>query len=229
MALEKFRAPPLPNPGPEFDAQYIRQLIRVLELYFSQLDSATPNYASSYRADNFYGGEFHGDGRDIFVPYGQFESSADQTAAAVDVAYPITYNSTTFSRDVSYASSSRIVFAHPGIYVIAYSLQLQTTSNDQEFVDVWLRYKGTNIASTNTRFPVPARKSASVPSHMVAVTPIMVEVAAANDYVELMWHTTNTLVTIENLPAVTASPGVTPAIPATPSVIVAVTYVSPLT
>lgn len=60
MALTNFKASPLPNPPPEYDAQYIRQLIRVLELYFSQLDSYTPNRAQSYSADAFYGGELNG-------------------------------------------------------------------------------------------------------------------------------------------------------------------------
>lgn len=55
MALTKFRASPLPNPPSEYDAQYIRQVIRVLETYFSQLDSNTPNYAQSYTADTFNG------------------------------------------------------------------------------------------------------------------------------------------------------------------------------
>ena len=60
MALTKFRAAPLPNPPPEYDPHYIRQLIRVLETYFSQLDSLSPNQAQSYRADNFYGGTLEG-------------------------------------------------------------------------------------------------------------------------------------------------------------------------
>lgn len=54
MALEKFRAAPLPSPAKDYDPQYIRQLIRTIELYFSQLDSKTPNYALSYRADYFF-------------------------------------------------------------------------------------------------------------------------------------------------------------------------------
>ena len=60
MALEKFKAAPLPNPPATYDPQYVRQLIRVIELYFSQLESFTPNQASSYRADHFYGGDFSG-------------------------------------------------------------------------------------------------------------------------------------------------------------------------
>lgn len=53
MALDLFRASPLPNPSGDYDPQYVRQLIRVLELYFSQLDSNTPNHAQKYTADSF--------------------------------------------------------------------------------------------------------------------------------------------------------------------------------
>jgi len=60
MALEKFKASPLPNPPAEYDPQYIRQLVRSIELYFSLLDSQTANQANSYRAHNFYGGTFEG-------------------------------------------------------------------------------------------------------------------------------------------------------------------------
>ena len=60
MALVNFRAPPLPNPPPEYDAQYFRQFLRSLELYFSQLDSQTPSRSQSYIADAFYGGELNG-------------------------------------------------------------------------------------------------------------------------------------------------------------------------
>jgi len=56
MALTAFKHSPLPNPTQEYDAQYVRQLIRVIELYFNQLDSLTPNQAQSYTADAFIGG-----------------------------------------------------------------------------------------------------------------------------------------------------------------------------
>lgn len=61
MALEKFQAPALPVPPVEYDQRYHTDLIRILRLYFNQLDSLTPNQANSYRADYFYGGEFIGD------------------------------------------------------------------------------------------------------------------------------------------------------------------------
>jgi hypothetical protein len=49
---------------------------------------------------------------------------------------------------------------------------------------------------------------------------------AANDYIEIMWHVTDTGVSIEHFPAVTAVPGTTPAHPATPSAIVQVEFMS---
>ena len=60
MALDRFRAAPLPNPPSQWDPQYMRQVIRVLENYFSQLDSRTPNNAEKYSADEFVGGSFSG-------------------------------------------------------------------------------------------------------------------------------------------------------------------------
>ena len=55
MALDKFRASPLPNPPAAYDPQFFRQFMRVLETYFSQLDSNTPNNAQKYTADTFDG------------------------------------------------------------------------------------------------------------------------------------------------------------------------------
>jgi len=286
MALERFKAAPLPNPPSQYDPQYLRQLIRVIEIYFSQLDSFTPNQAQSYRADNFYGGTFtgtnitadnltttnldavnghidlfdayrsntiytdtdafstrtalietmtvgdvyggtyYGDGRWLQLPYNQLSSDQDQTAASVANAYAITLNTNEFPDGISIVSNSRITFAKKGIYNIAYSIQFKNTHNDLETIDIWLRRNGTDVANTNTRFAIPARKSTGDPSYLVAVTPIMVNATADNQYFELMWRVSNTGVSIEHLPAVTASPGVTPAIPATPSVIVGVTHVS---
>lgn len=226
MAMDKFRASALPNPPANWDPSYMRQVIRSLENYFSQLDSRTPNNAQKYTADIFQGGGFIGDGKGINVPNAQLVSTADQSAAAVDAAYALTYTSADFATDISIVSSSRITFAHPGVYLLNYSVQLQSTSNSLEYVDIWLRQNGTDVAGSNTRFAIPARKSAGEPSYLVAVTPIMIDVAAANDYAQIMFRVSNTVVTVEQLPAVTASPGVTPAIPATPSVIVGVQFIS---
>lgn len=220
MALSKFRAAPLPNPPAQWDSQYMRQVIRVLETYFSQLDSNTPNYAQTYTADYFYGSGIH-----LTFPYGQFSSNSDQTAAAIDTAYAVTYDQSDFLDGVTLSSGSQLTVPHEGIYKITYSLQFKNTTNDAQDVDVWLRKNGSDIAATNSRFSLPARKSTGSASHLIATTPIMVELAA-NDYIQVMWHVTDTGVSMEHFAAVTYSAGVTPTIPATPSAIVQVEFVS---
>lgn len=223
MALTKFKAAPLPNAPSEYDPQYVRQLIRVLETYFSQLDSNTPNYAQSYTADFFYGSGVH-----LSFPYGQFQSQTDQTIAALDVAYAVTYDQSDFLGGVTLSSGSRLTVPNEGVYAVTFSIQFKNTTNDLQDIDIWMRKNGTDIPDTNSQFSIPARKSTGNPSHLIATTTIMVELAA-NDYIQLMWHATSTSVTLEHFPAVTYSAGVTPAIPATPSAIVQVEFVSEIT
>ena len=220
MALDRFRAAPLPNPPAQYDAQYMRQVIRVLETYFSQLDSRAGNNAQTYTADFFYGSGVH-----LSFPYGQFQSQTDQSAAAIDTAYAVTYDQSDFLDGVTLSSGSRLTVPFEGIYNVTFSIQFQNTTNDVQDIDIWLRKNGTDIPDTNSRFSIAARKSTGNPSHLIVTTPIMVELAA-NDYIQVMWHVTSTGVNIEHFPAVTYSAGVTPAIPATPSAIVQVEFMS---
>jgi hypothetical protein len=112
-----------------------------------------------------------------------------------------------------------------GVYAVTFSIQFKNTTTNLEDVDIWLRKNGTDVPDTNSRFGLQPRKGAGNPSHLIATTTIMVELAS-NDYVQIMWHVTNTGVSIEHFPAVTYSAGVTPAIPATPSAIVQVEFIS---
>lgn len=285
MALDKFKAAPLPNPPAQYDPQYIRQVIRVLENYFSQLDSRTPNNAQKYTADEFvggsfsgtditannvattnlsaqqaaigyqssngirtdalisyghrnsaqisddimankfYGGQFYGDGRWLETPYNQFQSDQDQTAANVATAYALTLNVDDFPNGISVVSNSRITVSDEGVYLFNFSIQVQNTTNDVQYFDAWFRKNGTDIPASNSQFSLPARKSSGTASSLIATTPFMVDLAA-NDYVEIMWRVSDTGVSIQALPAITASPGVTPDIPATPSAFVTVQFVS---
>ena len=42
MALQKFKAPTLPVPPLQYDANFMSQLVRALATYFNLLDSTTP-------------------------------------------------------------------------------------------------------------------------------------------------------------------------------------------
>jgi hypothetical protein len=227
MALTKFKAAPLPNPPSEYDPQYVRQLIRVLETYFSQLDSSTPNYAQSYTADFFYGS-----GIGLTMPHNQFLSNVDQTAAAIDQAYAVRLEITSFTDGITITgvNNTRITFASPGMYMFIYSLSFKNPTNDAQSVDVWLRYNNgtttTDVPNSNSKFTIPPRKSTGDPSYLIAVTPFSGFAEAPGVWVEVMWRVSDTSVVMEHLPAVTAVPGTTPAIPATPSAIVEAFFVS---
>ena len=227
MALDKFKAAPIPNPPSEYDAQYMRQVIRVLETYFSQLDSRTPNNAQSYTADFFYGS-----GVGLVVPYNQFQSKVDQTLPAIDQAVAVRLEVTDFVDGITITgvNNTQITFGTPGIYTLTYSLSFKNPTNDAQFADVWFRYNDgtttTDVTDSNMRFTIPPRKSTGDPAHLVAVTPYTGFAGGTGVWVEIMWTATSTSVTLEHLPAVTYSAGVTPAHPATPSAIVQANFVS---
>jgi hypothetical protein len=179
-------------------------------------------------AANFYGGMFHGDGRFISTPYNQFESLVDQTAPNVATANALELEVTNFADSISItgANDTRITFSEKGIYFVTYNIQFKSVSNDGEFIDIWIRYNGNDYPQSNTRFYIPPRRNNTDPAYLVAVTTIAGDAVNDGDYVEIMWRVSNTDVTIEHLPAVTASPGVTPDIPETPSAIVQASFIS---
>jgi hypothetical protein len=155
------------------------------------------------------------------APYGSFQDSTDQSAASTTVAYPMTFNTTDFSNGVYLSNSSRLNVRNAGIYNLQFSVQLENTDNVQHDIDIWFRKNGTNITASNSKFTVPARKSASVYGHVIGAINYFVELAA-NDYVEIVWRTENTGVTLEQTAAQSS-----PTRPATPSVIATMQYVAP--
>jgi hypothetical protein len=161
-------------------------------------------------------------GKYLNNPYGAFQDSTDQVAASTTVAYPVTFNTTDFSNGVTIASNSRITVADAGIWNLQFSIQLKNTTNDGQDVDIWFRKNGTNIANSNSRFHPPPRKSSGDPSHIIASLNFFVDMAA-NDYVEIVWRTENTGVSIEHFDTSTS-----PTRPAVPSAIATMSFVSNL-
>lgn len=152
------------------------------------------------------------------VPYGAFQDSTDQTAASTTAAYAITLNTTDFASGVSVVSNSQITIETAGLYNIQFSIQFSNADTQIQDVDVWFRKNGTDIVGSNSKFSVP-NSHGGTSGHLIAALNFYVQVVA-NDYIQLMWATTNVLVTIEHLAAQT-----TPTRPATPSVIVTVNKV----
>lgn len=153
------------------------------------------------------------------LPFGAFQDSTDQTAASTTTAYAIGLNTTDYSNGITVSNTSRINFKNAGTYNIQFSIQFANDDTQIQDVDVWFRKNGTDVAGSNSKFSVP-NSHGGTDGHLIAALNYFIQLAA-NDYVEIMWATTSTLVTIEQLPAQTS-----PTRPATPSAIVTANCVS---
>jgi hypothetical protein len=208
--LQTPAVPDLPNPQERYDRLTVAQTNGALRTFFAKLTNTTQTLLAP-RGTKY-----------LNAPYGAFQDSTDQVAANTTTAYAITFDTTDLSNGVTLSNSSRLNVAQAGIYNIQFSIQFKNTTNDGQDVDVWFRKNGTNISNSNSRFHLPARKSTGDPSHLIAALNLFVSLAT-NDYVELMWRTTNVGVSIEHF-ATSSSP----TRPAVPSVIATLSFISNL-
>jgi hypothetical protein len=157
------------------------------------------------------------------VPYGAFQDNTDQTAASTTTAYPMTFDTTDYSNGVTVVTSgglaSRLTVANAGIYNLQWSGQFQNTDSQLQDVSVWLRKNGTNVVGSAGLIAIP-NFHGSVNGHTIAGWNYFIEMAA-NDYIEMMWSTTNTSVTLQHLPV-----GTSPTRPSTASVIATLSYMN---
>lgn len=143
--------------------------------------------------------------------YGYFYDTTTQTAAAINTAYGMTFNSVGFQRGVTIGTpTSRIYTDRPGFYNIQFSAQLDKTSGGVGLVFIWLRVNGVNVANSATQIRIQGNNSEVVAAWN------FVEFLNAGDYFELMWSTDDTSCIILTEPAVAP-------VPAIPSIILTVT------
>lgn len=147
------------------------------------------------------------------IKYGAWHTTSTLTAAAANTAYAITYDATDYTNGCSVASGSRLTATYAGLYNFQFSAQLANTNTSDNDVSIWFRKNGTDVASSNTMISVPSKHGAAT-GHTVAAWNIFIQLSAS-DYVEVMWSTDSTTVTIEATGTQTS-----PTRPATPSVIV---------
>lgn len=136
--------------------------------------------------------------------------------------YSVSPSQTAASATITGNIESLITFAYDGIYNIQYSLQFTNTDlNKDHEVDVWLRKNDVDIADSNSQYSVPGAHSGHN-GQLIAAINLYVDVVAG-DNVEIVWHTTDSTVYIETIPAASA-----PIRPRTPSAIVTASFVSAL-
>ena len=148
------------------------------------------------------------------VNYGQFYDTTTQTAAAINTAYAVTFNSTSerYGVYIDPANTSHIKVTRPAIYNIQFSLQLDKTSGGTGLMWTWWRINGTNVANSASQVRIQGNNAEVFVAANIFLS------MSNGDYLQLMWAVDDTSVQLLHEPAA----GVVPAIP---SVILTVTQV----
>ena len=161
--------------------------------------------------------ELQGFGRAVpILHYGAFSDTTTQTAASIDTAYGMVFNTTDSSNGVSIGSpTSRLVADFQGVYNVQFSAQLDKTSGGTGNIYIWLRKNGTNVPNTSTTVAIQgtAARTVAAWNFIIQLEP--------TQYVELMWATDDTSVRI-------LAASATSVWPAIPSVIATLTQVNNL-
>jgi hypothetical protein len=155
------------------------------------------------------------------APYGAFSNNTDQTAPSAGTTAIVLFDTTEESNGVYLSNSTRINVRNAGLYNFQYSLQLQNSTNDGQYADVWFRVNGTDVTRSGSRFGLPARKSTGDPSHLIGSMNIFLDLNA-NDYVEIAGAVSDVGVTLEHFPADSGIPR-----PSIPAVILTANFIAP--
>jgi hypothetical protein len=143
--------------------------------------------------------------------YGSFYDTTTQTAAAINTAYAMTFNTTDLSFGVTRGTpTSRIFVDRPNIYNVQFSAQVDKTSGGVALVWVWLRKNGVNVPDSAGQIRIQGNNA-----EILAAWNYVIQLNAG-DYIELMWEVDDTSVILLADPASAVHPSV-------PSVILTVT------
>jgi hypothetical protein len=154
--------------------------------------------------------------------YGSFYDTSSNGPFTVNIAYPITINSTDSSATNGIyigAPTSRIYNTYSGIYNIQFSAQLTTTStgNSTDTINIWIKKNGVNVTETDGQVNIPTKTGGNIVgwNYVLALN--------AGDYIEFYLKcVTTSNVSITALAGTGLAPNDNPA---SPSIIVTYTQV----
>lgn len=143
--------------------------------------------------------------------YGSFYDTTSQTAAAINTAYAMTFNTSDLSYGVTVGTpTSRIYVDTPNVYNVQFSAQLDKTAGGVGLVWIWLRKNGVDVPDSAGQIRIQGNNA-----EVLAAWNYLVRLNAG-DYVEIMWEVDDTSVIILAEAASAVHPSV-------PSVILTVT------
>lgn len=133
--------------------------------------------------------------------YGQFSKTTDQSPAAIDTGYTLTFDSTEIANGISIGTpTSRIVVSQSGLYQVDATVQLTSGNASAKNIWLWFKKNGTDIANS---------------AHIVTMdinggfrSLALQEIISlnANDYIEVAFASSDTAVTVDNVAATAFAP-----------------------
>ena len=148
------------------------------------------------------------------VNYGQFYDTTTQTAAAINTAYAMTFNTSSnrYGVYIDPANTSHVKVTRPAIYNMQFSLQLDKTSGGTGLFYVWGRINGVDIPYSASQVRIQGNNAEIFVAANLFVS------MSNGDYFQLMWSVDDTSVQILASAAAAPHPGI-------PSVILTMTQV----
>jgi hypothetical protein len=139
--------------------------------------------------------------------YGTFYDTTTQTAAAINTAYALTFNTTDLSFGVRRGTpTSRIYVDSEGVYNFQFSLQLDKVSGGVGLFYLWARINGLDQTNSATQIRIQGNNAETVAAWN------FVYKMNAGDYFELVWSVDTTDITIQTFAAAPPVPGIPSAI-----------------
>ena len=123
--------------------------------------------------------------------HARYSSATDQTAAVINTAYAVTFDTTQNESGVSLVSSSRVTVASAGVYEVAVGVQALLSVAASHTIDLWLRKNGTDIIDTRLALTVTANGDTKHISNTYQVT------LAVGDYIEAAWASSTTSMSLD--------------------------------
>ena len=120
--------------------------------------------------------------------YAIFNQDVDITAAAANTAYAIEFDTPSLAVGITKSGTNptRIVFAEGGLYRIAFTAQITSSSGSTVEMRFWPRVNGTNVAGSTMVASLHNNGATTV------VSRDSIFQFSANDYLEAMWATDST-------------------------------------
>jgi hypothetical protein len=133
--------------------------------------------------------------------YGQFAKTTDQTPSAANTAQALTWDSSLIANGITIgAPTSRIVAANAGLYKFSVSLQLTSSSASVKNVWMWFRKNGVDVSNSSLVTSLDSGTAIRTPSRSFFFS------LAAGDYIEIMFASDSTAMTVDNIAATAFAP-----------------------